>query len=125
MERRSVKKLILLVGLLAAIAAFVCLACLFFGTDKEVRNIMIGQTRIKNGIEQRRYCRKEINKRIGMIKSMFKWAVSEELLPANCYHALQTVTGLKWGRTSAPAPAPSLGLPAVSRAALAAPRAGR
>ena len=68
---------------------------------KEVRNIMIGQTRIKNGIEHRRYCRKEINKRIGMIKSMFKWAVSEELLPANCYHALQTVRGLERGRSAA------------------------
>lgn len=41
MERRAVKKLILLVGPLATIAALVCLACLFFGTDKDAGNIIL------------------------------------------------------------------------------------
>ena len=41
MERRGVKKRILLVGLLATIAALVCLACLFLPTDKEVRHIIL------------------------------------------------------------------------------------
>lgn len=46
-------------------------------------------------------CRTEINKRIGRIKRAFKWAVSEELVPASVYHGLQTVAGLKYGRTAA------------------------
>ncbi len=41
MGRRGVKKRILLVGLLATIAALVCLAWLFFPTDKEVRHIIL------------------------------------------------------------------------------------
>jgi integrase len=68
---------------------------------KEIRKTMLGQTRLKKRVEVPRYCRKEINKRIGMIKSMFKWAVSEELLPANCHHALQAVRGLERGRSTA------------------------
>lgn len=46
-------------------------------------------------------CRTEINKRIGRIKRFFKWAVSEELVPASVHHGLQTVTGLRRGRTNA------------------------
>ncbi len=68
---------------------------------KEIRKTMLGQTRVKDKVEIPRYCRKEINKRIGMMKSMVKWAVSEELLPASCYHALQTVRGLEIGRSTA------------------------
>ena len=46
-------------------------------------------------------CRTETNKRIGRIKRVFKWAVSEELTSSNVHEALSTVTGLKFGRTSA------------------------
>ena len=46
-------------------------------------------------------CRTETNKRIGRIKRVFKWAVSEELVSAGVHEALSTVTGLKFGRTSA------------------------
>jgi integrase len=42
-----------------------------------------------------------INQRIGHIKRMFRWAVSEELLPESVYGALCTVEGLKRGRTAA------------------------
>lgn len=45
--------------------------------------------------------RKYINKHIGRIKLAFKWAASEELVPAAVYHGLQTVAGLKRGRTDA------------------------
>ncbi len=41
MERRGVRKRVLLVGLLATIAALVCLARLFFPTGKEVRHIIL------------------------------------------------------------------------------------
>jgi integrase len=32
---------------------------------------------------------------------VFKWAESEEMIPAGIHHALMTVSGLKWGRSAA------------------------
>jgi integrase len=46
-------------------------------------------------------CRTEINKRIGRIKRVFKWAVSEELIAPSMHEGLRTVTGLLYGRTRA------------------------
>ena len=46
-------------------------------------------------------CRTETNKRIGRIKRAFRWAASEELIPVAIDQALQTVSGLKKGRTTA------------------------
>src|SRR5208337_4478035 len=43
-------------------------------------------------------CRSEINRRIGRIVRIFKWAVSEELVPPSVHQALQTVPGLRRGR---------------------------
>lgn len=56
---------------------------------KEVRHKMI----------DRGWCRNVVNQRIGMIKRMFRWAASEQLIPASVYHGLQTVSGLKRGRS--------------------------
>lgn len=42
-----------------------------------------------------------INSRIGKVKRMFRWAVSEELAPASLVHSLSTVMGLQKGRTKA------------------------
>lgn len=42
-----------------------------------------------------------INSRIGKIKRVFRWAVSEELAPPSHMHALSTVMGLQKGRTPA------------------------
>ena len=58
---------------------------------KKVRQTMIDQ----------RLARRTINQRIGNIKRMFKWAASEQLIPASTYHALTTVDGLRRGRTEA------------------------
>jgi integrase len=44
-------------------------------------------------------CRSEINRRVGRIVRLFKWAVSEELVPASVHEALRTVTGLRRGRS--------------------------
>ena len=38
---------------------------------------------------------------INRIKRFAKWAVSEELLSPHVYEALRTVTGLRYGRTTA------------------------
>ncbi len=48
-----------------------------------------------------RICRDQINQRIGKIKRLFKWAVSEQLIPPSIFQALQTVVGLRAGRTEA------------------------
>jgi len=47
------------------------------------------------------WCRNVINQRIGIIKRMFKWAVSEELLPDSVYSSLTRVEGLRRGRSGA------------------------
>jgi integrase len=47
------------------------------------------------------WARGTINRQAGRIKRMFKWGVSQELLPASTYHALATVSGLRKGRTDA------------------------
>lgn len=47
-----------------------------------------------------------VNARIGRIKRIFKWAVSQELAPPSLAHALDTVRGLQRGRTGARETAP-------------------
>jgi integrase len=42
-----------------------------------------------------------INQRVGRIIHVFKWAVSEEMLPPDVHHGLKAVGGLKKGRTAA------------------------
>jgi integrase len=51
-----------------------------------------------------RLSRRTVNARIGMIKRMFKWAASVELVPVAVFQALATVEGLKKGRSSATEP---------------------
>ncbi len=41
------------------------------------------------------------NHRINRIKRIFKWAVSEELIPPSVYESIRTVDGLRYGRTNA------------------------
>ena len=50
--------------------------------------------------------RTTINQRVGRIVRLFKWAASEELVPAAVYHALKTVSGLPKGRSAAREPTP-------------------
>jgi integrase len=46
-------------------------------------------------------CRTQINNRMGRIRRAFKWAASEELVPAAVHQALTTVAGLQAGRSAA------------------------
>ena len=60
--------------------------------------------KLKQAREQmisRGWCRGVINQRIGIIRRMFKWAASEQFVPANVFHSLQTVDGLRRGRSGA------------------------
>lgn len=50
--------------------------------------------------------RTTVNQRVRCIRRVFKWAVSEELVPASVLHALQSVDGLRRGRCNAREPAP-------------------
>jgi len=45
--------------------------------------------------------RRVINQRMGIIRRVFKWAASEELVPADTYHGLLSVDGLRYGRSGA------------------------
>src|SRR5581483_11001612 len=42
-----------------------------------------------------------VNKHVGRLKRMFKWAVENELVPASVYQALAAVAGLRKDRTTA------------------------
>lgn len=57
------------------------------------------------------HSRKYINKQVGHLVRVFRWAASEQLLPASVYQSLQAVPGLRQGRTSAPDHAPVLPVP--------------
>jgi integrase len=46
-------------------------------------------------------CRAQCNARTQRIRRMFRWLVSEQLVPAGVLHALQSVDGLRAGRTAA------------------------
>lgn len=45
--------------------------------------------------------RRTINKQVGRVKRVFRWAVAEELLPPEVYAALREAPGLKKNRTAA------------------------
>lgn len=47
------------------------------------------------------YCRNQVNKLTGIGKRVFKWAVSQELVPPSAYHGIATVPGLRKGHSAA------------------------
>jgi len=46
-------------------------------------------------------CRSYVNKRVNMVRRMFRWAVEEQLVPPSVFHGLQAVMGLRRGRSGA------------------------
>lgn len=44
------------------------------------------------------WCRNVINRQVARLKHVFKWGVSEELIPASVYEGIRTVAGLQRGR---------------------------
>ncbi len=48
------------------------------------------------------WARTTINKQIGRIKRVFKWAAENEIAPSEVFQSLVVVSGLKYGRTEAP-----------------------
>jgi integrase len=52
------------------------------------------------------WCRRTINKAVGRVREMFRWAVANELIPSSILEALKAVAGLRHGRTKARETAP-------------------
>ena len=48
------------------------------------------------------WSRKVINKQVGRLKQMFRWATENELVPPSLYYGLRAVAGLQRGRSDAP-----------------------
>jgi hypothetical protein len=56
---------------------------------------------IRQYMVDRKLARSNINRQIGRIKRIFKWAVSEQLVPTSVFEGLRSVDGLRFGRTDA------------------------
>jgi integrase len=66
---------------------------------------------VRHGMVRAELARGVINQRVGRIKRVFKWAVSEELVPAPVFQALSAVEGLRRGRSDARETGPVLPVP--------------
>jgi hypothetical protein len=56
---------------------------------------------VQRGWVNANLARSECNRRVNLVRRMFKWASSEELVPVTTYQALTTVGGLQRGRSPA------------------------
>ncbi|HMP16011.1 MAG TPA: tyrosine-type recombinase/integrase [Gemmatales bacterium] len=52
---------------------------------------------VRTKMVEKNWCRRVVNRQITRLRTMFKWAESEEFVPAGTTHALATVSGLKRG----------------------------
>ncbi|MSR48349.1 MAG: site-specific integrase [Planctomycetes bacterium] len=66
---------------------------------------------VQEAMVRKGWCRVTVNRHLGRVKALFKWATAEELVPASVYHGLQAVDGLRRYRSTAPEPAPVLPVP--------------
>ena len=72
-----------------------------YGTEKARNFGPLALKAVRQRMVDSCLCRGVVNHRVNRIKRLFKWAVSEELLPSSIYEGLRTVTGLLYGRTMA------------------------
>ncbi len=57
--------------------------------------------RVRARMVESRIARSTVNKRVGMIRRMFRWAVAEGLVPPTTYEALRALPDLRRGRSKA------------------------
>jgi len=57
---------------------------------------------VRDNMIQTGHCRNRINKDIARIKRLFQWGASKKLVPLSVFQIVQTVSGLRRGRSSAP-----------------------
>jgi integrase len=71
---------------------------------RKLRDDLVGKSSRRHGPNGKRLPkpRKTINRTVGHVCRIFKWAVSMELIPPEVYQALVTVEPLRKGRTPAP-----------------------
>jgi integrase len=79
----------------------------------KVRNADTGKLEWRTKVVRLGLSRKSINQNVGRVKRVFKWAVSEELVPAGVLIGLQSVRGLQAGRSEAVETVPVLPVPAA------------
>ena len=56
---------------------------------------------VRSHLIEKKLARTTVNAMTKRVRSVFKWAVAEELIPPDVYHGLQAVPGLKRGRSPA------------------------
>lgn len=56
---------------------------------------------VRDAMVRKGWCRSYVNKQVSRLKSVFRWAVENKLLPASVHHEIITLKGLKRGRTEA------------------------
>ena len=64
----------------------------------EIVNLHFRLQELRDEMIDKGPARSVINKRIGMLKRMFRWAASQQLVPVTVYQALATVENLRAGR---------------------------
>jgi len=73
---------------------------------KAVREAMVEGSWIRDGEAYRPWSRPHVNRQIGRLRRVFRWAAEQEMLPASVSLALGAVAPLKKGRTEAAEPEP-------------------
>lgn len=58
----------------------------------------------RQAIVEQGYNRRHVNHRVSCIKAAWRWALSEELIPAECVQSVLAVAGLRAGESDAPEP---------------------
>jgi integrase len=72
-----------------------------YGTTPAAQFGPVALKAVRAEFEARGWCRRSVNQQTERVRRIFKWAVSESLIPVTVYTALTTVAGLKSGRCKA------------------------
>ena len=72
-----------------------------YGDDLAINFGPLALRAVGRSLIERDHSRNYVNRIFSKIKMMFKWGVSEELIPSSTYEALRCVSGLKFGRSKA------------------------
>lgn len=72
-----------------------------YGTTAAVDFGPLALKAVRQEMIRMRWARRNINKQVNRIRSLFKWAASQELIPASVCESLRTLAGLQPGRGGA------------------------
>jgi integrase len=72
-----------------------------YGQSKAVDFGPLALQTVRRHMIDKDWCRHSVNEMTNRVRNIFRWGTSQELLPAEVYHALQSVTGLRRGRSNA------------------------